>query len=251
MQPRYLSTSKKLVFAEKEVSVVIPAFNEASCLKGNISFIERKIKRITRSYEIILTEDGSSDGTDLIAAELAVENPCILHLHSDVRRGKGGALKRAFNASKGKVVIFMDADLATSLDSLSGILERIEEGYDGVIGSRNIKGSNVKRPLSRTLFSFGFNFLVRLLFKDGIYDHQCGFKAFRRDVLESMGDIESNGFLFDTEFIIRAKLRGFSISEFPVIWAEPEQRKSKVQLPRDAVRMGTELLKLRAKLWRP
>lgn len=239
------------MFPDK-ISIIIPAYNEAYCLKDNIRSVERAIKRITGSYEIIIAEDGNSDGTDVIAEELAVENHSILHLHSDKRLGKGGSLRGALGTTKGEVVIYMDADLATDLNHLSEVIELIEEGYDLVIGSRNIKGSKVKRPLSRTMASFAYNFLVRLLFRDGIYDHQCGFKGFRRNVFESIAeDIESNGFLFDTELILRAKLRGFSIAEFPMAWAEPEERNSKVQILKDGFRMGLQLLKLRVKLSRP
>jgi len=239
-----------LIMSDK-ISIIIPAHNEASCLRESIRAIEEAVSRLEASYEIIIAEDGGSDGTDVIAEELAVENPYISHLHSDERLGKGGSLKRAIGVAQGELIIYMDADLATSLDHLPEIFELIECGYDIAIGSRNIKGSKVKRPLSRTIASIAYNFLVRVLFKDGIHDHQCGFKGFRRKVLESIvEDIESNDFLFDTELIVRAKRGGFSIFEFPVVWAEPKGRNSKVQLLRDGVLMGIKLLKLRVKLWR-
>jgi hypothetical protein len=145
----------------------------------------------------------------------------------------------------------MDADLATNLKCLSGMLYQIERGHDIVIGSRNIIGSYVRRPFSRTLSSLVFNFFVRLFFRDEIQDHQCGFKVFRSDVLDSLEDIESNGFLFDTELIVRAKKQGHSIVEYPVIWKELQDRKSKVHILRDGFKMGIDLLKLRINLWKP
>ena len=144
----------------------------------------------------------------------------------------------------------MDADLATNLQCLPGMLKQIERGYDIVIGSRNITGSNVSRPFSRTLSSLFYNFLVRLVFSDGIHDHQCGFKVFRSNVLDSIGTIESNGFFFDTELLVRAKKQGYSIVEYPVIWQEPLDRKSKINILRDGLKIGIELLKLRIKLWK-
>lgn len=246
----FLSVSRSHVDLEK-VSIVIPAYNEAFCIKETIRAIEEAINRLGVPYEIIIAEDGARDRTDIIVEELAVENSSILHLHSDERLGKGGSLKRALGVAQGELVIYMDVDLATSLNNLSDIFELIGCGYDMAIGSRNIKGSKVKRPLSRAIASIAYNFLIRLLFKDGIYDHQCGFKGFRRKVYESIAeDIESNDFLFDTELLVRTKRGGFSIAEFPVVWAEPEGRLSKVQLLRDGVRMGLQLLKLRVNLWR-
>jgi len=241
----------KFNIARKKVSVVVPAYNEAPHLKQNTMFIEEAVKRITESYEIIIVEDGSTDGTDVIAKRLAEENPRILHLHSDKRLGKGRALKRALRHSRGEVIIFMDADLATSLDCLPRVMELIKNGYSVVIASRHIKGACVKRSPLRAVASMAYNFFVRLLFKDGIHDHQCGFKAFNRQVLESViEDIESDGFFFDTEFIIKAKQKGFRIVEVPVMWREQEGRSSKFRLLRDGVMMVLELLKLRLKLWR-
>jgi len=234
-----------------KVSVIIPAYNEAYHFKQNVTLIEEAVKQTMGSYEIIIAENGSTDGTNIIAEELAEEDPHILHLHSDKRLGKGCALKRALKASRGEVIVFIDADLAACLDHLPVIMEPIKEGYDGAIGSRNVKGARVKRPLSRAIASIAYNTLVRLLFRGGIRDHQCGFKAFRRQALESLiEDVESDGFFFDTELIVKAKRKGLLIAEVPITWREPGNRRSKVRLFRDGVKMGLELLKLRMKLWK-
>lgn len=203
------------------------------------------------SYEIIIAEDGSMDGTDKIAREITHGAQRILHLHSDWRLGKGAALKRALKASRCGVVVFTDADLAASLDHLPELLELIKKGYDGAIGSRYIERSCVKRPLLKVIASRAYNLLVRVLFRDGIQDHQCGFKVFSRQALESLvDDVKSNSFFFDTELILKAKRKGFSIVEVPVTWREPEGRDPKFRLLRDGVRMGLELLRMRMELWR-
>lgn len=233
------------------LSLIVPAFNEAPCLRRSIGFIEEAVKQITRSYEIIIAEDGSMDGTDKIAADMARENSRIIHSHADERLGKGQALKKALKTSVGDIIVLMDADLATSLGHLPKLVLLIEREYDGAIGSRHTKGSFTSRTLLRTLTSKTYNLLVRLLFRDGIHDHQCGFKAFRRKAIEYLlKDVESNGFFFDAELIIKAKKKGFSIAEFPVTWTEPYGRKSKFKLLRDGPEMGLKLLRLRAKLWK-
>lgn len=233
------------------LSLIIPAYNEAPCLRRNLDFIEEAVKPITSSYEIIIAEDGSMDGTDKIAAEMAFENPRIIHSHADERLGKGRALKRALKASSGETIVLMDADLATSLGYLSKLVLLTEQKYDGAIGSRHTNESSTHRALLRTLTSKTYNLLVRLLFRDGIHDHQCGFKVFRRKPLEYLlNDVESDGFIFDTELIIKAKKKGFSIAEFPVTWMEPAGRRSKFKLLRDGPNMWFKLLRLRAKLWK-
>jgi glycosyltransferase involved in cell wall biosynthesis len=247
----YIMASEQRFFALVDVSVIVPAFNEAAALKRNIKSIKKALEPIAESCEIIIAEDGSTDGTSMIAEQLAEECPEVFHLHSDERLGKGGALKRALKISRGEIIIFMDADLATSLDSLSSVILVIKNGYDGAVASRRIKGAKVKRPFSRALASKAYSLFVRLLFKDGIRDHQCGFKAFSRQLLESvLDDVESEGFLFDTELIVKAQRRGFVVVEVPVTWKEPKGRTSKVMLFRDGAKMGFELLKLRGKLWR-
>ena len=213
--------------------------------------VKEAVSRITDSYEIVIAEDGSSDGTDAISRKLAISNDWILHSHSDQRLGKGGALKRAFGVCSGEVIVFMDADIATSLDCLPKMIGVIDKGHDMAIGSRMVRGSMSKRSFSRMFLSMIYNLIVRVLFGSGVYDHQCGFKAFRRKMVESVfNDVQSNGFVFDTELIVRAKHNGFSIVELSVIWTEPEGRLSKVQLLRDGVRMGLQLLKLRIELSR-
>lgn len=233
------------------LSLIIPAYNEASYLRRNVSFVEEAVKPITRSYEIIIAEDGSMDGTAEIAAGMARENSRIIHLHADERLGKGQALKRALKASSGETIILMDADLATSLDYLSKLVLLTERKYDGAIGSRHTEESFTHRTLLRTFTSRTYNLLVRLLFRDGIRDHQCGFKAFRRKAFESLlRDVESDGFIFDTELIVKAKKKGFSIGEVPVTWMDPIGRRSKFNLLRDGPTMGVKLLRLKAKLWK-
>lgn len=198
---------------------------------------------LSDSYEIIVAEDGSRDGTDRILGGLLNTVPSLTFQHSPTRLGKGKAIKNALNSAKGKVIVFMDVDLATSLDYLPKVLKLVEQKGGMVIGSRHVAGSRVKRRLSRTLFSMTYNLLVRTLFLDNIHDHQCGFKAMRREVAEALGDVKANGFFFDTEMILRCKKLGFPISEVAVEWSENRARStSKVRLLHDAARIGLDLL---------
>jgi glycosyltransferase involved in cell wall biosynthesis len=221
--------------------------NEAARIKRCIQEVEKAVKSFTSSYEIVVMEDGSTDGTDKIAASLAELNPKIRFLHFPMRLGKGKAIKNAFDVAKGNIMVLLDADLATRLDYLPSLVKTIEERGGMVVGSRFASGASVTRPVSRTLFSLIYNLLIRLLFRDGIHDHQCGFKAFSRDLtMELKNKTVTDGFFIDTEFIVNAKKLGYPITEIAVAWAEPRGRgESKVRPLREALKMSFELLRLR------
>ncbi len=133
-----------------------------------------------RTVEIIIVEDGSTDGTDVIAAKLAANYDYVEHLHSDVRQGFGNAVMRGFRVASGDVLCFIDVDLATDMAHLQELIEYVGlEGSDFSIGSRMMPRSNAKRPFPRVVLSKCFNFLVRTFLRSKLYGHQCGFKALK------------------------------------------------------------------------
>ena len=232
---------------ELQLTILIPAYNEATRIENCVKLVERSAESFTASYEIIIAEDGSTDGTNVIASRLARDNPRIINLHSPIRLGKGQAIKRALQIASGDVVVFLDADLATNLDCLPRIVNTARMRRGIVVGSRYSSGSMVRRPVSRKLFSITYNVLVRTLFHDGVHDHQCGFKALSCELVNVLKDmIESDGFFVDTEILVRAKGLGSPITEVAVEWTETRKKgESKVRVFRDALKMGIALLKLR------
>ena len=233
--------------SEKEISILLPAYNEALQIERCIREVERAVRSFSASYEIIVAEDGSTDGTENIAAKLSQSNPHLSLLHSPVRLGKGKAIKRALRSAKGKVIVFMDVDLATSLDFLPQIVKLAQTRGGMAIGSRHVKSARVKRRVSRTLCSLTYNLFVRGFFLDGVRDHQCGFKAMRREVAEVLlGKSESDGFFFDTEMILWCRKLGFPVTEVGVEWSETRKEGgSAVRLFSDATRLGLDLVKFR------
>jgi glycosyltransferase involved in cell wall biosynthesis len=229
---------------KKEISILLPAYNEALQIEKCVREVDRTVNSFSDSYEIIVVEDGSTDGTEAVLEGLQKSFPHLSFQHSPVRLGKGKAIKTALNFAKGEVIVFMDVDLATNLDSLPQILKLVEKRGGLVIGSRHVEGARVRRGASRTLFSLAYNLLVRVLFLDSVRDHQCGFKAMRHDVAETVEDIKSDGFFFDTEMILRCKKSGFPVLEVGVEWSENRMRDaSKVRLFHDAAKMGMDLLR--------
>jgi glycosyltransferase AglD len=230
----------------KEISILLPAFNEAVQIERCILDVEAAVKVFSKSYEIIVSEDGSTDGTVAIVERMAKGNPNLFLLHSPTRLGKGRGIKNALSFSKGKIITFMDVDLATDLDCLPQLLRMVKENRGMAIGSRYVKGSVVQRKVSRTLFSLTYNILVRLLFLDGIHDHQCGFKTMSREVAEVvLSGSKSDGYFFDTEMIVRCKNLGFPVVEVPVKWSERNKGGSKVNPVKDSKKIGMDMLAFR------
>jgi len=228
------------------VSVIIPAYNEVSELWRCVDLVKKEVGRVAESYEIIIAEDGSNDGTDRVAEELTLENPRVVHLHSDGRLGRGAALETAFNRAIGEILVYLDADLATNLGSLHRLVEEAESSRGIVTGSRYLKKSRVRRPFSRWAASKIYNLFVRLAFRDGVHDHQCGFKAFHRESVDALlGEVKADGWFWDTEIIIRARKKGYPVVEIPVEWMETRVNGgSKVQLFNDTIGFVKNLVRL-------
>nr|AAU82472.1 glycosyltransferases involved in cell wall biogenesis [uncultured archaeon GZfos17F1]QNO49195.1 glycosyltransferase AglD [Methanosarcinales archaeon ANME-2c ERB4] len=230
-----------------EVSLVLPAYNEAEGLEETVRQTAETLRGITSNFEIIIAEDGATDGTDKLAEKLAEELSYVKHLHSDKRLGRGSALNRAFKSASGDILVYIDVDLATDMKHLSELIGKIRDGYDLATGSRMMPESDAMRSAKRGFASMGFNFLVRILLKSKLYDHQCGFKAFGRDALFDLLDrVKDEHWFWDTEILVRAERSGYRVAEFPVRWRPGSA--TKVDLKRDVVGMGGAILRLRREL---
>jgi glycosyltransferase involved in cell wall biosynthesis len=225
-------------------TVVFPAYNEVDALKHAVDKVTQALNEFTSSYEIIIAEDGSIDGTDKLAEALAEEHPFVKHIHRKKRLGRGRALKNAFRQSSGEILVYMDLDLATDLKHLKALVDAVEsEGYEFATGSRMLNESKVKRSGTRHLVSKTYNFMVRTVLGSDLRDHQCGFKAFRREPLVQLLDkVGAEHWFWDTEILVRAQRTGFRIKEIPVSWRGG--RETKVRLFKDAWNMGWQIFSL-------
>ncbi len=224
------------------VSAVIPVFNDRNALQKAIPKSLEVLEKITDSFELIVAEDGSTDGSAELVLEWEQKDPRVRLFHSDDRQGRGKALNRAFAAAKGKIVCYYDVDLATDMRHLPELVKAVEEGSDIATGSRLMPSSDIKRTAGREVASRGYNFLVRTILGSRLHDHQCGFKAFNRErLLALLPFIVAGHWFWDTEVLIIGGRRGYTISEFPVRWQTGAGTTVKLK---DITGMGTDILKL-------
>ncbi len=194
------------------LSVVLPAYNEEENVEAAVEHVSDVAQTLDREYEIILVNDGSSDRTGEVGHELAERVPNFRLVEHYPNRGYGGALKAGFEAATKDLIAFYPADAQFDFAEVVRLLEALEqEDADVVCGYRFDRQDNLIRKLN----ALGWNSVVRILFGRLCRDIDCGFKLFRRDILNHV-HIVSDGAMIDTEFLAGAKARGFRIAEAPL-----------------------------------
>ena len=227
---------------DPEVTAIIPVFNDRRSLETAIPRSVETLSRITEQFELIVAEDGSTDGSAGLVKEYEQKDSRVRLLHSDERLGRGKALNRAISESRGTIVCYYDVDLATDMRHLPELILTIREGADIATGSRLIPGSDIVRTGGREIASRSYNFLVRLFLGSRIYDHQCGFKAFNKEkVVRILPAVRSNHWFWDTELLVRAQRNGLIVREFPVRWRAGKGTTVKIN---DVFEMGSSILRL-------
>ena len=231
------------------VSAVVPVYNGSYFLDSCVSQLRGYLGQRGGPYEILIAEDGSTDGSKALCLKLHERYPEVTLIQAPVRLGRGESLRRAMSMAKGDIVLYMDVDMATDLRYLDPLIAHVANGHDVATGSRYLSGSHANRRLPRLVASLLYNRMVRLLLDSEITDHQCGFKAFKkRAVLALLPAVESGEWFWDTEILVRAQLQGMRVAEIPVDWTESPADRSTVKLARDSLRFFFEVLRLRGQL---
>jgi len=231
------------------LSIIIPAYNEALRLPQSLRQIDAFVRAQDYQSEIIVVENGSSDGTYQIACGMQGDIPALKVMHEDVR-GKGWAVKQGMLAARGAYRFICDADLSMPIGEVPRFLPPVLTDAPIAIASREAPGAvRYDEPQSRHLIGRAFNWLVRVLLLHSLQDTQCGFKCFRADVAERVFPLVSiSGWTFDVEALFIAHKMGYPIREVPIPWYY--HANSKIKVGRDALQMGTDLLKIRWKALR-
>jgi len=230
------------------LSVVIPCFNEEQRLPRTIEQVERYLDARGTSYEIVLVDDGSSDGTRRIMDAAAERNPAVRIEALPHNRGKGRALAEGVAVARGELILVTDADLSTPIEELDDLVAALAGCAGVAIASMAVRGSRVEisQPFYRVLMGKTFNLLVQALLLPGIWDTQCGFKLFRGDVArEVFPMLSTDGFGYDPEVLYRARQKGVEIVEVPVVWRNSAP--TKVSAIRSSLDMFKHVLKVRFK----
>ncbi|MBN1976134.1 MAG: glycosyltransferase family 2 protein [Anaerolineae bacterium] len=192
------------------LSIVLPAYNEEENVASALEEVSTVAQQLGMDYEIILVNDGSADRTGDIGRELEQRIPNLRLVEHYPNRGYGGSLKAGFAAATKDLIAFTPADKQFVFGEITRFLAKIDQA-DIVSGYR----ANRQDSLVRKFNAFGWNTLVRILFGYLCRDIDCGFKLFRRKILERI-NIVSNGAMIDTEFLAGAKARDYRIAEVPV-----------------------------------
>lgn len=231
-----------------EISVVIPAYNEEDRLPKTLLSIVEYLKENYSSYEVLVVNDGSSDGTSDVVNKISSLAKEVVLLEYDKNMGKGYAVRYGMMKARGRLILMNDADGASPISELARLHIAIDNGAHIVIGSRAAYSSDteVETIWYRRLMGRVFNGLVNLLILPGIADTQCGFKLFLNPVAKKIFAKQKNdGFSFDVEILFLARSMGCKIAEVPINWTNISG--SRINLVSDSFCMFKDVLVLKGR----
>jgi glycosyltransferase involved in cell wall biosynthesis len=227
------------------ISIVIPVFNESRRIADSLGKVREFLGKTPLSFEILVVNDGSTDGTAEIVRRFEREGVRLIH-HAE-NLGKGHSVRSGVLKAIGTYVLFSDADLSTPIDELPKLYDIAERDHaDIVIGSRALDRRYIERHQSRfrEIGGIVFNRLVRIGLGLKLHDTQCGFKLFHRDRTRSIFEKQTiDGFAFDPEILFLATRSRLRIREVSVRWSHADD--TKVRVIRDGLRMIADLVRIR------
>lgn len=195
----------------RRISVVLPAYNEEESITQQVESVDEVLAEMQfDDYEILVVDDGSKDRTREICEAMQERVPKLRLLIHEVNRGYAMALKTGFTSAEMPLVFYTDADNQFDVRELKNLLPAISD-YDIVTGFRIYRFD----PFSRLVLSWGYNLIVRVLFRIRVRDVDCAFKLFRREVFDRI-NIESKKFFVDTEILAKASKIGMKMTEIGV-----------------------------------
>lgn len=234
---------------DPKVELVVPTLNEVHVLENSVNTILEYLRGVfPYPAGVLVADNGSSDGTGELADRLARDNEDVRSLRLDVR-GRGRALRAAWENSEADIVAYTDVDLSTELQALEKLCRAIhEDGYDLATGSRLMKDSRVTRGPKREFISRSYNLFVKLVLGTHFSDAQCGFKAVSRRVVEQViPQVQDQSWFFDTELLVLSEKQGFRIKDIPVQWIDDDD--SRVRIVPTAWEDIKGVLRVRRALW--
>jgi dolichyl-phosphate beta-glucosyltransferase len=240
------STSQEPILERPFISIVIPAYNESARIGKALTEVLRCVHERNWHAEILVVNDGSTDSTAAVVDQFAQLHPQVRLLNNPQNRGKGFSVRHGVLHAVGEIVMFTDADLSAPMEEAERLFQALEEGADIAIGSRWLERNRqtLKQPLYRQLFGRCFNAITRLVMGLPFADTQCGFKAFRRPVAQTIFQLQRiERWGFDPELLFIALKRGCKVKEVPVTWGHDER--SRLSYLKDGLKMLEEIAYIR------
>jgi glycosyltransferase involved in cell wall biosynthesis len=222
----------------------VPAYNEERGIETTVRLLREWLDAHGEPYEILVVDNASQDRTAELVAALE-DGERVRLLRNPANRGKGYSMRRGMLEARGELRLHCDADCATSLPSLPGMLELVRD-HDVVVGSRLAEGAAVGRrqPLRRRIAGRSFQQLCRLVLREPTTDLYCGFKLWRGEAAaDAYSRTRLEGWTFDAEVLAMARALGYRICETGIVWTDRED--SRVRMGRILVPVVRELLAAR------
>jgi dolichol-phosphate mannosyltransferase len=233
--------------SEPFLSVVIPAHNES----GNIAatcrtLVEAFARERIRDYEVLVVDDGSTDGTGDILRDLAARFPEVRHVDNPPPHGFGMAVRRGLSSFRGEAVCLVMADLSDSPDDVVAYYRKLREGWECVFGSRFMRGGRTcDYPLHKLILNRLANHFIKRLFRIEHDDFTNAFKAYRREVIDGVQPILAKHFNLTVELPLKAMVRGYTWCRVPISWRNRTSGVSKLRIKE----MGSRYLFIVLYVW--
>lgn len=227
-------------------SIILPAYNESARIAATLDKILAHGTQRGWNLEVIVVDDGSSDGTAELVRGYASKHCALRLLENPRNRGKGYSVRNGMLHAKGDILLFSDADLSSPIEEADKLFAAMAQGAEIAIGSRWVDPRlQIRRqPLHRRLLGRIFNLALRIVLGLQFKDTQCGFKAFTRRSAQTIFPLQKiERWGFDPELLYLAKQFGFTVREVPVAWSHREG--TRINPLRDGIRMFGELLRVR------
>ena len=214
-----------------KLSVVIPAHDEVGSIGATVEALAAELKKEEISYEIVVVDDASSDGTAAVVRAIAAQDPAVRCIRSPRPPGFGHAVRAGLDEYTGDAVAIVMADLSDSPKDLVSYYRVLERGFDCAFGSRFVRGGRVSEyPKFKLALNRLVNLGIRVLFRHGYDDTTNAFKAYRREVVEHIQPLLSNHFNLTVEMPLKAIVRGHSYEVVPISWTNRAHGVSKLRL---------------------